>query len=90
MGIVKDKESEMHPRDFQYTVDGFSYHAIEDREDDNIKLFHECYRDGRRVVMPAAFYNESPYRLITPAKFREYCRTVEVFIQSKVVDNTEV
>jgi hypothetical protein len=90
MVTVKDKESEMHPRDLQYIVDGFSYYAIEDREDDNIKLFHECYQGDRRVMMPMAFYNESPYRLITPAKFREYCRTVEVFIQSEVVDNTEV
>ena len=77
----------MHPRDLQYTVDGFSYYVIEDREDDNIKMFHECYRDGRRVVMPQAFYNESPYRLITPEAFKKYLQTIEVFVQSKVVDN---
>jgi len=80
----------MHPRDLQYTVDGFSYYAIEDREEDNIKLFHECYKDGRRVVMPTAFYNESPYRLITPDAFKKYLQTIEVFVQSKVVDNETV
>ena len=77
----------MQPRDFQYSIDGFAYHAIEEREEDNLKLFHECYRDGRRVVMPMEFYNESPYRLITPEAFKKYIRTVEVFVQSKVVDN---
>ena len=80
----------MHPRDLQYTVDGFSYYVIEDREEDNIKLFHECYKDGRRVVMPMAFYNESPYRLITPDAFKKYLQTIEVFVQSKVVDNETV
>ena len=80
----------MHPRDLQYTVDGFSYYAIEDREEDNIKLFHECYKDGRRVVMPMTFYNESPYRLITPDAFKKYLQTIEVFVQSKVVDNETV
>ena len=80
----------MHPRDLQYTVDGFSYYAIEDREEDNIKLFHECYKDGRRVVMPMAFYNESPYRLITPDAFKKYLQTIEFFVQSKVVDNETV
>jgi len=78
--------AKMHPRDLQYTVDGFSYYAIEDREDDNIKLFHECYKDGRRVVMSPEFYNESPYRLITPDAFKKYIQTVEVFVQSKMVD----
>jgi hypothetical protein len=80
----------MHPRDLQYTIDGFSYYAIEDREEDNIKLFHECYRDKVRVVMPQEFYNESPYRLITPDAFKKYIRTIEVFVQSKVVDNETV
>lgn len=77
----------MQPRDFQYSIYGFEYHAIEEREEDNLKLFHECYRDGRRVVMPMEFYNESPYRLITPEAFKKYIQTVEVFVQSKVVDN---
>ena len=76
----------MHPRDLQYTVDGFQYYAIEDREDDNIKLFHECYKDGRRIIMPNEFYQHSPYSHVPQDKFREYIQTVEVFVQSKVVD----
>jgi hypothetical protein len=64
-----------------YTVDGYEYHIFEDREEDNIKFFHECYKDGKRVTMPNEFYQHSPYSRVPQDKFREYIRSLEVFIQ---------
>ena len=64
-----------------YTVGGYEYRIYEDREEDNIKFFHECYKDGKRVTMPNEFYQHSPYSHVPQDKFREYIRSVEVFIQ---------
>jgi hypothetical protein len=60
---------------------GYEYRVWEDHEDDNIKTFHECYKDGRRIDMPYEFRNHSPYSLMTFEEFVKHVQTVEVFIQ---------
>jgi hypothetical protein len=60
---------------------GYDYCPWDDVEEDNIKTFHECYKDGKRVNMPREFYNHSPYSLITYDEFVKHVQTVEVFIQ---------
>ena len=64
-----------------YSYLGYEYRPWDDVEEDNIKTFHECYKHGMRISMPDAFYNHSPYTLITFEEFVGYVQTVEVFIQ---------
>ena len=64
-----------------FEQDGYQYRVYEDSEEDNCKFFHECHKDGKRVVMPQEFYNHSPYRYMTPDEFHGYCRDLRVFIQ---------
>ena len=64
-----------------YSYLGYEYRPWDDVEDDNIKTFHECYKDGQRVKMPREFYNHSPYSLMTFEEFVGHIQTVEVFIQ---------
>lgn len=67
--------------DAKYSYLGYEYRPWDDVEEDNIKTFHECYKDGKRVCMPREFYNHSPYSLMTFEEFVAHIQTVEVFIQ---------
>jgi uncharacterized protein YacL (UPF0231 family) len=60
---------------------GYEYRPWDDVEEDNIKTYHECYKNGQRVHMPYEFYNHSPYSLMTFEEFVGHIQTVEVFIQ---------
>jgi hypothetical protein len=60
---------------------GFEYRPWEDCDEDCIKIFHECYRDGRRVEMPAEFYNHTPYKTMPYETFKEHVHQLEVWIQ---------
>lgn len=64
-----------------YSYLGYEYRPHEDVEEDNIKIFHECYKHGMRVNMPSEFYNHSPYSTLTFEEFVKHVQTVEVFIQ---------
>jgi hypothetical protein len=65
----------------QYIKKGYEYRTYEDVEDDNIKIFHHCFKDGKEIEMSYHFYNESPYELIAPELFGIYINQLEVFIQ---------
>ena len=67
--------------DLQYEVDGYQYRTADDIEDDNIKTFHYCFKDGKEVKMPYDFYNTSPYRLVKREDFQRYIKDLTVFIQ---------
>jgi hypothetical protein len=64
-----------------YTYLGYEYRPYEDVEEDNIKIFHECYRDGKRISMPQEFYNHSPYSYMDCDQFVKHVQTIEVFVQ---------
>ena len=64
-----------------YSYLGYEYRPREDVEEDNIKIFHECYKHGQRVSMPQEFYNHSPYSFLTFEEFVKQIQTVEVFVQ---------
>ena len=65
-----------------FIVDGYEYYTELDEEPDNKKLFHYCRReDGTEIKMPSAFYNHTPYELMTVEEFTKHIRTVEVFNQ---------
>jgi hypothetical protein len=71
----------MNSTDLQYTIRGYQYRTYLDIEEDNQKIFHYCYRDGKQIDMPREFYNHSPYSYIEPAEFEKQLQTVEVFVQ---------
>lgn len=54
---------------------GYTYSTWEDKEDDNIKIFHEIIRpDGSEVqwdLVPGEFKSISPYRLATLQEFQK-------------------
>jgi hypothetical protein len=64
-----------------YSYLGYEYRPWDDVEEDNIKTYHECYKNGIRVKMPREFYNHSPYKTMTFAEFVQQIQTVEVFAQ---------
>ena len=64
-----------------YSYLGYEYRVWDDVEEDNIKTFHECYKNGQRVKMPREFYNHSPYSLMMFEEFVGHVQTVEVFVQ---------
>ena len=64
-----------------YSYLGYEYRPLDDVEEDNIKTFHECYKDGVRIKMPDAFYCHSPYSLISYDEFVKHVQSVEVFVQ---------
>lgn len=64
-----------------YSYLGYEYCPWQDVEEDNIKIFHECYKDGKRVSMPAEFYNHSPYDYIDADEFVKHIQSIEVFVQ---------
>ena len=67
--------------DLRYNLNGYEYRTYLDIEEDNQKIFHYCYKDGKQVNMPREFYNMSPYAYITPDEFRSFVQSLEVFIQ---------
>jgi hypothetical protein len=71
----------MRGTDLNYAYNGYEYRTWEDREEDNCKIFHECYRDGVRIKMSDDFYNHTPYSLMTFDEFVGHVQTVEVFVQ---------
>jgi hypothetical protein len=64
-----------------YSYLGYEYCPWDDVEEDNIKTFHECYKDGVRIKMPYEFYNHSPYATISYAEFVKHVQSIEVFVQ---------
>jgi hypothetical protein len=64
-----------------YNYLGYEYRPWDDVEEDNIKTFHECYKDGVRIKMPREFYNHSPYDIMSFEEFVKHVQTVEVFVQ---------
>lgn len=70
----------MNYTDLQYEINGFQYRTYLDIEEDNQKIFHYCYKDGKEVTMPREFKNMGPYSYITPDEFRNFM--LEAFVQS--------
>lgn len=72
--------------EFEYEYNGYQYRTWKDYEDDNIKIFHECYKDGVEVDLGREFVNTSPYRYVKPEDFRRYvdARALVDFVESKV------
>lgn len=68
---------------FQFEYMGFQYRTYSDIEDDNIKIFHYCFKDGEEVDLPYAFYNHSPYSLVSEAEFRSF---VDNYVLLEFVD----
>jgi len=64
-----------------YSYLGYEYRPWDDVEEDNIKTFHECYKDGQRIKMPCDFYNHSPYDTMSYEQFVKHVQSVEVFVQ---------
>jgi 7-cyano-7-deazaguanine synthase in queuosine biosynthesis len=71
----------MRGSDLVFSYNNYQYRVWEDCDDDCIKIFHECYRDGERITMPTEFYNHTPYSLMSREEFVKHVQTVEVFIQ---------
>lgn len=64
--------------DNHYTYKGFEYRTWDDVEEDNIKMFHECYKDGKQIKMPYEFYNHSPYSLVSLDQFVAFVQQIEL------------
>ena len=65
----------------EYALRGYQYRTYLDIEDDNMKYFHYCFKDGVSVKMPAEFDNYTPYAKVKPAEFADFVNSLEVFIQ---------
>lgn len=57
---------------FEYEYKGYEYRTYDDIEEDNIKTFHLCFKDGKEVSLARAFYNTSPYRLVAVEDFVQF------------------
>jgi hypothetical protein len=55
--------------DLEFEFNGYQYRTYLEVEDDNQKLFHFCFLNGRQVDIPL---NHSPYSKITPDEFMCY------------------
>ena len=62
----------VHNTNFEYGYKGYQYRTWRDVEEDNIKIFHECYKDGTAVDLGREFVNTSPYRLVDRKDFIRY------------------
>ena len=58
--------------DLEYEYRGYEYRTYRDVEEDNIKLWHLCYKDGKEVEMPQAFINHSPYSTWSKEEFAQF------------------
>jgi hypothetical protein len=65
----------------EFSINGYVYCTERDVEDDVIKIFHYCFKNGIEIKMPNAFYQHSPYSYITREEFANYLQSVEVFVQ---------
>ena len=61
-----------------YTYKGFEYYTWDDVKEDNIKMYHECRKAGREIKMPDAFYNHSPYSLVSLDEFVAFIQQIEL------------
>ena len=64
---------------FQYRIEdglgsmsGYEYHTNLDVQDDCIKIYHRCFKNGSEVRMPIEFYSMSSYDYIEPVTFRGF------------------
>lgn len=64
-----------------YNYLGYEYRPWDDVEEDNIKTYHECYKDGRRIKMTYDFYNHGPYNRMSMSTFQYHVQQIEVFVQ---------
>ena len=53
----------------EYSYKGYEYRIWQDFEDDNVKMFHQCWRNGQEVNLGQEFYNHSPYRPVPKSVF---------------------
>ena len=63
---------DINTTDLEYEFNGYQYRTYLEVEDDNQKLFHFCFMNGKYVQMEQDFYNHSPYSRITPDEFQCY------------------
>jgi hypothetical protein len=63
--------------DKHYTYKDFEYRTWAEHEEDNIKTFHECWKDGKEVKMSREFYNTSPYDLVKQEDFQRFVEEIE-------------
>lgn len=57
--------------DLEFEYKGYEYRTYRDVEEDNIKLWHLCYKDGKEIKMPREFANHSPYSIVDPKVFKQ-------------------
>jgi hypothetical protein len=69
---TKELTMSINNTDFEYEYMGYQYRVYRDVEEDNIKNFHECWKDGRRVNLGREFENTSPYRWVKKEDFMRY------------------
>lgn len=62
--------------DYRFSIDGYEYRTYLDVEEDNMKIFHYCYKDGLEVKMPYDFYNHTPYEYMTVEEFKRFLEAV--------------
>jgi hypothetical protein len=62
-----------------YTYNGYEYRTWDEIESDgdNVKTFHECWKDGKEVVMNKDFYNYTPYDTIPYDTFVRYVEDLQ-------------
>lgn len=58
--------------DLQFKLNDYEYRTYLEVEEDNQKLFHLCFLNGKEVKLEQDFYNHSPYSKITPDDFMGY------------------
>jgi hypothetical protein len=63
---------EIQGTEYEYKYKGYEYRTFQDIEEDNIKTFHLCYKDGKEVSLCREFYNTSPYRYVKRLDFERY------------------
>ena len=62
----------MFGTELRYEYKGYQYRTYDDVEDDNIKTFHFCFKDGQEVFLCDEFYQTSPYRKVHPEDFKRF------------------
>ena len=61
---------------YRFTVGEYEYRTYLEVEDDNMKIFHYCYKDGLEVKMPYDFYNYTPYDYMSVEEFKRFLEAV--------------
>jgi len=74
----------------KYTYKGFTYEPWEDREDDNVKIFHDIHYKGDPVKEPGWFRNISPYTHATKEQFEQACDEIyfELWVKNRLTNWT--